>query len=90
LLQPRAWNAVDPNPFSEAARFTLSLQRAQHVRIAAFNSLGQRVALLHDGPLPHGPDHKFIFGGSGLAAGLYLLTVTGERFRETIPVVLIR
>lgn len=42
--------SVYPNPATDAARVTVSLDRAEPLRIEVFDLLGRRVATLHDGP----------------------------------------
>jgi hypothetical protein len=79
-----------PNPFQGQTRFTLTLRAPQHVRIAVYDVLGRRTMLLHDGALAAVETHHFTFDGAGLAAGLYLLRIDGERFQETLGVVLRR
>ena len=52
---------------------------------------GQRVALLHDGPLAAGSEvHEFTLEASSLPSGVYLYRVTGEDFVESRNVVLAR
>ena len=72
-----------PNPFNPRTRFTLEVKRAQAVRIEAFDALGRRVALLHEGVLEAGREHRFTFEAGGLASGVYLLRATGETFVQT-------
>ena len=87
---PFVLSAAHPNPFSAATRFTLRLAREQHVRVEVFNVLGQRVRLLHDGPLEAGEPHAFAFEGAGLPSGLYLYRARGERFVATRQVTLLQ
>lgn len=82
--------AAYPNPFAERTTLTLSLEEPQRVSVEVFNTLGRRVAVLHDGPLGAGTEHRFTLEGGGLASGTYLYTVTGERFRESGRVTLVR
>lgn len=72
-----------PNPFDAAAAFTVTVTRAERVRVEAFDVLGRRVALLHDGRLAPGTAHPFRLRGAGLAPGLYLVRADGETFRQT-------
>ena len=83
-------SAAHPNPFSAATRFTLRLAREQHVRVEVFNVLGQRVRLLHDGPLEAGEPHAFAFEGDGLPSGLYLYRAQGERFVTSGQITLLK
>lgn len=79
-----------PNPFHDAARLTLTLQRDQHVHVALFDLMGRRRALLHDGFLSPGDAHTFRVEGSGLPNGLYVIRVTGDHFTTAASVVLRR
>jgi hypothetical protein len=53
------------------------------VQIALYNTLGQRVALVHDGPLAPNTKHEFNVDGSRLPSGLYLMRARGESFSAT-------
>ncbi len=67
--------APRPNPFSGSTRIAFTLAQAQDVRLEVFNLLGQRVAVLADGPLAAG-DHLVPFHAAGLPAGVYLSRLT--------------
>lgn len=72
-----------PNPFNPQAQFSLEVAQSQQVRIGVFNTLGQRVGVLHDGLLPGRGTHRFTFQAGSLPSGVYLLRVTGETFATT-------
>jgi len=74
---------VTPNPLASEARLTLTLAEPQHVRVAVYNALGQRVAVLHDGELSASTPHSFAVDGRRLASGTYFLRATGDRFTAT-------
>ncbi len=82
--------AAYPNPFVSQATVGLSIAQAQEVRVEVFNTVGQRVALLHDGALAAGAPHRFTLDGQNLASGTYVYVVTGERFRDEGRVTLVR
>ena len=65
-------SGVAPNPFNPSSQVSFELTRAGEVRLAAFNLLGQQVALLQQGRLAAGA-HTARFDGAGLPSGLYLL-----------------
>jgi hypothetical protein len=73
-----ALSEASPNPFASSARLTLDVPEAQRVTVAAYDALGRRVAVLHDGALEAGP-HVLTFDGSSLPAGVYVVRATGER-----------
>ena len=79
-----------PNPFNPSARFTLELEQSQHVRLAAYDLLGRRVALRHDAHLAPGTVHTFTFEAGTLPSGLYLIEATGETFTATRRAVLMK
>jgi hypothetical protein len=79
-----------PNPFDGRTQFTLEVAEAQHVTVAVYNALGQHVATLHDGLLAAGTEHRFGFDAAGLAAGVYVVRATGERFTDVRTVTLAR
>ena len=85
-----ALSVPSPNPFLEHTAFTVTAAVAQRVRVELFNVLGQRVALLYDGPLAaHQPAH-FSLEGATLPSGRYLIRATGERVVSSRAVVLLK
>ena len=83
-------SAAYPNPFNPQTRFTLEVQEAQAVRVEVFDALGRRVALLHEGALEAGREHRFTFEANGLASGVYLVRATGEAFTQARRVTLLK
>jgi len=79
-----------PNPFNPQAEFSLEVAHTQQVRIEVFNTLGQRVAVLHDGLLTSRGTHPFTFDAGSLPSGVYLLRVTGETFAATRTMTLLK
>ena len=77
----RATLAAYPNPSAHVTRVRLATPRPERVRVAAFDLLGRRVALLHDGPVAGTAD--LALDVSALPAGLYVVLAVGETFRET-------
>jgi len=56
-----------PNPFNPSTAIEFSLPRATVARVEIFNALGQRIAVLFDGPLGAG-NHKVMWNGLDDAA----------------------
>jgi hypothetical protein len=83
-------SGLHPNPFADRARFTLEVAEAQPVTVAVYDVMGREVARLHDGVLAAGTRHAFEIDGAALAAGVYLVRITGETFTETKRVTLLR
>ena len=81
---------VYPNPFNPRATVSLAVAASQGVRVELVNALGQRVATLFDGPMAAGEARTFALDGAGLASGLYLVRVTGERFADVRRVTLLK
>ena len=81
--------AAFPNPFAERTTLTLALDEQQPVRAEAFDVLGRRVAVLHDGPLAAGT-HALTFDATGLPAGLYVVRAQAGAFTATRRVTLMR
>lgn len=92
ILQP-----VFPNPVSLAqqnASVRFSLSRSGPVRLAAFNALGQEVAILLDKTLPPGA-HTVQWDGSAqngemAAAGIYFIRLQSENAEAIRKLVLLR
>ena len=79
-----------PNPFHNRTRFSLTLRNDQEVRIAVYNTIGQRVASIHNGPLAANEQHEFSVDGSRLPSGIYFIRAQGDSFSETRRAVLVR
>ncbi len=59
-----------PNPFNPSTKINYVLPKANQVKLAVFNMLGQKVAVLIDGRKPAGY-HEVAFDGSQLSSGVY-------------------
>jgi|GEM_PF-5295824 len=79
-----------PNPFSVRTNFTLSIRKAQHVRVDVYDMLGRRVAALFDGTIPASSVQAFSLDGTTLSGGTYLYRVTGETFSESRTVTMVK
>ena len=64
-----------PNPFNSSVQLPFSLAKNGEAQLAIYNSLGQRVRLLHEGYLPAGAHQMHWDGldqqGAAIASGLY-------------------
>ncbi|MEL6769582.1 MAG: lamin tail domain-containing protein [Bacteroidota bacterium] len=90
LTETFALSDTHPNPFSDTARLSLSVQQPQHVVVAVYDALGRTVATLHDGPLAPETTATVTLDGRALASGLYVIRVVGETFATTRRVTLVR
>ena len=57
----------------------LALAEAAEVRLAVFDVLGRRVAVLHEGRAESGT-HRFELEAAQLPAGVYVVRATGDSF----------
>ena len=72
---PGAALSVRPNPSAGPVTVALALPTAGSVRVAVYDMLGRRVAVVHDGPLGGG-QHRLAFDPSALPAGPYVVRAT--------------
>ena len=70
-----AVQSLYPNPFNPTLTAVVSLPQLSHLKLEVYNLLGQRVAMLSDGVQEAGWRH-FVFDGTNLASGVYLLRVS--------------
>jgi hypothetical protein len=70
--KPKADNSFDvyPNPFNNRIYIDYSIKTAGYTRILMYNSIGNEVAIVEEGEMAAG-NHKAIFNGSELPAGVY-------------------
>ena len=85
-----ALTATGPLPVQDATSFRLTVRRSQPVRAAVFNTLGQRVAVVHEGRVASHDSIRLHVDGGPLASGLYVLRVVGETFSATRKFVRLR
>jgi hypothetical protein len=83
---PVTWS-VYPNPMRKTGTVEVVAARTQPVRIALFDVLGRRVALLHDGPLHAGSVRRLPIPASTLPRGLYVVRAEGPALVAAQPVV---
>lgn len=83
-------SSVVPNPVQDRGRLTLRVRTAQTVRVSLFNTLGQRIGHLHDGPVPAQTPHPIVIPGERLPSGSYFVRVRGESFSATRRVMIVR
>ena len=78
-----------PNPATGPVRLTLTVDRAQDVRVVVYDVLGRHVAVVHDGPVPEEP-LTLTVETAGLPAGVYLVRADGESFVGTQRVTVVQ
>jgi hypothetical protein len=79
-----------PNPFREAASFTLTVAESQRVEAVLYDVLGRRIAVLHRGMTPARQPISLQVDAQPLTSGLYIVRVTGERFTASRKITLLR
>ncbi len=82
--------AASPNPFRERSLVTLEVAESQRVRAEVFGVDGRRVGTLFDGEAAAGRRYELPLDGRGLAAGTYIVSVRGERFRDRLRITRLR
>ncbi len=83
-----------PNPFNATTEIVYRLPTAGHVTLKIFNTLGQEVRTMVDGPQTAG-EHRVRWDGRDAkgreaASGLYFCQLKGGEFRAIIRMVLVR
>jgi hypothetical protein len=78
-----------PNPFNPSTRIKFALPHSEHVVLAVFNMLGQRVATLIDREMNVGY-HEIEFAGSNLSSGVYFYSISAGKFKDIKKMILIR
>jgi hypothetical protein len=71
-------SAARPNPVAGVSRVAVEVARAQRLRVDVLDVVGRVVATLYDAPAAAGR-LTLPFDADGLAGGVYVLRVTGER-----------
>lgn len=66
-----------PNPFSGSTTIEFELERAAHVTLRVYDTVGRQVAVVTDGERTAGP-HSVSFDSGSLAAGVYVYTLDVE------------
>jgi hypothetical protein len=78
-----------PHPIKSQAALVLSADRAQHVTVEAFDTLGRRVAVLFDGHVQADSNRELTFDADAVPPGLYLIRARGAT-ASTVQSVVVR
>ncbi|MEM8599210.1 MAG: T9SS type A sorting domain-containing protein [Bacteroidota bacterium] len=79
-----------PNPIRTEATVAFAVPRSEPVRVVAYDLLGRPVQTLYDGTPTANTPVEARFDAARLAAGIYVVEIAGERFRETQHVTVVR
>lgn len=71
-----------PNPFSSTASIEFSSSSTRRVNVSLLDMTGREVQSVFDGVLPTGST-SFSINGDGLAAGVFVLRISGDDFSVT-------
>lgn len=83
-------SAPSPNPASGRSTFTIAVERGQHVAVEVFDVMGRRVQTVYEGNLAAGMSETLTLDASALPTGVYVVRATGEDFRRTQRVTVVR
>jgi predicted outer membrane repeat protein len=78
-----------PNPFNPTTTLDVQVDGEEALSLEIFNTLGQRVAVLHEGFLPAGA-HTFRWTAGQVATGVYLARAVQGRRVSVAKVILVR
>ena len=79
-----------PNPFNLSTKIQYALPNNGHVTLSIYDQLGRKIKTLVDAYRPAGYYHVDFYA-DGLASGLYYyILITGEEFRQTKKMLIIR
>lgn len=79
---------IGQNPTSTTARLAVRTPAAENVSVAAYNMLGQRVAVLFEGAVLG--QQEVTLATTGLPAGSYFIRAIGETFTQTQQITVVR
>ncbi len=80
---------VSSNPVSEEAHLSFHLRTAANARLAIYDALGRRVALLYDGPAAPGT-HDVVWSPESVPSGRYFAVLTAGSTRKSVLLTVIR
>jgi len=78
-----------PNPFNPTTIIRYELPKGASVHLDVFNSLGERIATLVDGPQGAGT-YEVNFNGGSLASGMYFYRLQAGSYQQTRRMLLVR
>jgi hypothetical protein len=79
-----------PNPISQQATIEFAVKDAQDVTVEVYNTLGQRVEVLHQGTVSAERLQTVKLQADDLASGLYIVRMRGDSFSTTQSITVVR
>ncbi|MGI9174585.1 MAG: T9SS type A sorting domain-containing protein [Rhodothermales bacterium] len=79
-----------PNPFNPQATIRFAVREAQKVRVALYDMLGRRVAVLFEGTPAASQMQSVRIDGNRLASGTYLVRLEGQGLSQTQRITLVK
>lgn len=78
-----------PNPFNPTTTIKFMVPYTSYVEFNLYNSMGQLINTINKGVFSAG-SHQFLFDGSKLSSGIYLLQMKSQNFNKTIKLLLMK
>ncbi|OGC93260.1 MAG: hypothetical protein A2W25_00705 [candidate division Zixibacteria bacterium RBG_16_53_22] len=78
-----------PNPFNARTRIWYTLPQDGNIKIAIYNELGQRLAILFNGPQVGG-EHSLTWDATRFPSGTYFTQLQGATGRQTLKMTLVK
>jgi len=78
-----------PNPFNPSTNIRFRVDKKQDVELAVYNTLGQKVAVLLDGPVSAG-EHQITWNAADFATGIYFLQLKAGHQVKVRKMMLVR
>ncbi len=78
-----------PNPFNPSTKITFSIPKDGIVTLKVYNVLGQEVATLINQQMKAGT-YDVDFNGSKLSSGVYLYSITADKFTSTKKMIMLK
>ena len=78
-----------PNPFNPKTHIRYQIPEKSRVKIAVYNALGQKIAVLVDKDKPAG-SYSVTFNGNALSSGLYIVKMQAGKFVQMQKMILLK
>lgn len=86
-LQAPVFEAAYPNPSRSITCVPVVCAHSMRGNLALYNSLGQRISVLHEGAFPSGKSHYFL-NGADYPAGAYTLRLEADGYQISQPLMI--